>query len=42
MNIVKTPVDKSMRINYLKGKCDGGDKVDGIIAKGYVEPIKLR
>ena len=42
MSIIKTPVDKAMRINYLKGKCKGGDKVDGICAKGFVEPLNLR
>lgn len=39
VEIIKTPVDKAMRINYLKGTCEGGEKVDGIEAFGFVSPI---
>ena len=41
LDIVKTPIDKSFRINYLKGKCEGGDKIDGIEAFGYVKPLEI-
>ena len=41
VDIVKTPVDKSMRINYLKGKCEGGDKIDGIEGGGVVKPLHI-
>lgn len=41
MEIVKTPVDKAMRINYLKGVCEGGDNINGIEGKGFVEPIRI-
>jgi len=41
MEIVKTPVDKAMRVNYLKGVCEGGDKIDGIEGKGFVKPIRI-
>ena len=39
VEIIKTPVDKAMRINYLKGSCEGGEKIDGIEAFGFVSPL---
>ena len=41
IEIIKTPIDKAMRINYLKGVCEGGDKINGIEGKGFVEPIRV-
>jgi len=39
MEIVKTPVDKAMRINYLKGLCQGSKLIDGVNNKGFVSPL---
>ena len=41
IEIIKTPVDKSMRVNYLKGICKGGDKIDGVEGKGFVVPLRI-
>ena len=41
MSIVKTPVDKAMRINYLKGLCEGGEDINGIDGKGFVKPLRI-
>mgnify|MGYP003642359219 CR=1 FL=1 len=41
VEIIKTPVDKSMRVNYLKGLCEGGDNINGIEGKGFVKPIRI-
>jgi|TARA_R110002050_G_scaffold32181_2_gene82964 hypothetical protein len=40
IEIIKTPVDKAMRINYLKGLCEGGEIVNGIDGKGFVKPLR--
>jgi hypothetical protein len=41
IEIIKTPVDKAMRINYLKGLCEGGEIINGIDGKGYVKPLSI-
>ena len=30
-----------MRVNYLKGLCEGGDNINGIEGKGFVKPIRI-
>jgi len=30
-----------MRINYLKGLCEGGENINGIDGKGFVKPLRV-
>ena len=39
--IQRVDIDKSFRINYLKGTIEGADILDGIDGSGFITPIHL-